>query len=95
MVGEKFLQEAAEGGIDFARFGVAAYSLLGEDEFAIDDDFEDAAAGRDKPPRGNVIFEFAFVQNFCRQTDSAFGVVSGRAVGDADVQNGVIHRRFL
>lgn len=95
MVFEKFAQEVAESGNHFARFSVTPNSLFGEDQLTVDDDFKEATARWNEPPGRDVIFKLAFVQNFCRQTDSTFGVVSGRAVGDADVQNGVIHRSLL
>ena len=87
MVVEQRLQHGANGRLHFARRGMPADRLFTKDQLPVHDDVEDAAAGRNEPPRRDVVFQFALVQDFGRQTDGALGMVSGRAVLDADFQN--------
>jgi len=73
---------------------MAAKCFLGKDLVAIDGDFKQTARTGDQVPITNMNLDFAFVQDFVRQTDGARGVASSRAVFKCDVGNAVLHVKF-
>ena len=68
---------------DLAGLRVPAEGLLGEDEIAVDRDFEDAAGRRDDDEGGHGVLHF--VQDLSRQTDGSVAISSLGAVFDADL----------
>lgn len=74
---------------------MASQRLFGENQFAIDDNFKFAAAGRYQFPRAKKGFNLTFVQDFGCQTDNARCVISNRAVFNGDIQQGVLHDALL
>lgn len=74
------LQFLQDGCPDFTRLGMAAQSLFGEYFVAVDCDLEGSTGAGGHRPGANEIFNFAFTQNFVRQTDGAWRIVSSRAV---------------
>lgn len=65
--------------------------FFGKHEFAIHHHLEDAALTGNQFPRSDAVLDLALAQNFCRQTDSTLGVLSSRAVFEADFQNWLLH----
>ncbi len=64
---------------------MAIEHLLGKDQLAVDHDFKEAAFARDQLPGTDKLLDVPFLQDLSRQTDSARGVVSDRAVFEHDV----------
>ena len=69
-------------GLNFFVFGKAFLFEFGEDEFAINGDFETATARRDQGDAFDVLFEL--VDNFIRHPDGLFFVASSCAIFDFD-----------
>lgn len=69
---------------------MAAQLFFGEEEFAIQFHFEDAARGRDEGE--GLKIELEIFEQFVRQTDGALGVVSNSAVGEGERGHGSLLR---
>ena len=85
------LQHFQDASPHLARLRMAADLVLREDQLAIDRDVKDAAGGRNQFPTADIVFDFAFVQDFVRQTDGIGLVSSSRAVLDDDVHSTLLH----
>jgi hypothetical protein len=70
---------------------MAAQSLFGKDQFAVNRHFKLAAARWDQPPRTHKDFDFTFTQNFVRQTDGAWSVISNRTIFNLNIQERELH----
>lgn len=66
--------------------------LLREKQLTIDQQFKFAACGWGELPIGNEVLYLTFAQNFVRQTDGPWGVVSSSAVNQFDVNATWLHR---
>ena len=64
------------------RFGVAFGGFFAVDQGVADGDFKSSAAGGDQGQADDGLGEM--VEQLCRQTDGAWGVVSHHAVFDTD-----------
>lgn len=89
------LQPGHDGRFALAGFGVASQRFLGEDHFAVDGQFVDAAFGRQQIKRANINFDFTITEHFFRQTDGTFNVASGCAVFEGDVDDSELHNARL
>ncbi len=74
---------------------MAVERFLGKDQLAVDRDLKNAAFGWDHFPGTDKLLDVPFLQDFSRQTDGAFGVVSNRTVFENDVEEGILHQRLL
>lgn len=77
--------------VDFARFCVTADRLLREHQLTIDRNIKDPTLAGNQRPRTDKRFQFAVAENFVRQPDGAFGVVSGCAVFDTNFEQAKLH----
>lgn len=78
-------------GPNFARFGMAARFLFGEDQLAIDPYVEYPARGRNHFPTTYEVFDFTLVQDLVRQTDGIGLVSSSGAILDDDLHSTFLH----
>lgn len=76
----------------FTRFGMALELLLGKDQLAIDRNLKYTAGSGDQFPAFHEIFDCAFFQNFFRQTDGTWCVISSGTIVDSDVHQSILHR---
>jgi hypothetical protein len=70
-------------------------SLLRENTFSVDNDIKDAVRPDDQPPRGNIHFDLAHVQDFVRQTDGEGRIASSTAVFNSHFKQRVLHTNHL
>lgn len=87
---ERFQDTAA----DLAGFGMTTKLFFGKDQFAIDRDVKNATRAGDQVPTADKVFDFAFVQNFVRQTDGNRLMSSSSAVRDDDIHSAFLHELY-
>ena len=89
------IQHTHDSAADFTRFGLTTDLFLGKDQFAVYRDVKYAAGAGYQLPTAHKVFDFAFVQDFVRQTDGNRLVSSSGAVLDDDVHSAFLHDRLL
>lgn len=88
------VQHFHDGCAYFAVFCMTTNSLLREDNFIIDGDFKYTARTWNHCPAFYKVFNGTFTQNFVRQTDGSWGVVSRCTISNGDVHESVLHRNM-
>lgn len=85
------IQHLEDGGADFARLSMAFERFFGEDQFAIDGDFKDTTHPRNQFPGSDEILNGSFFQDFVRQTDGAWGIISSGTVVYRNAKQRLLH----
>ena len=85
------LQHLHDAGPNFTGFRMAAHFLLRKDQLAVDPDVKYSTGGGNHFPAADEILDFAFVQDFVRQTDGIRLVSSSRAILDDNIRSSFLH----